>query len=140
MGNYRLSINSYRSKHKRGFVIETEGRTLRKFVCKTKSLNIKEDILITLTEGLRALKPLVKHEDIVFIEIQNTHLQQWLSGLVEYKEYSKYLDEVFEVLEGIDCKYKFVFSKEPSAKQFVLNSEITTVKATPVGEALKEFE
>lgn len=140
--NYRLSIAALRVKGKRGFVIESKGKTLEAFVHKSSSLNLKEDILITLTDGLRAIKSYIKHEDILFIEIQNQHLQQWLSGMVEYKDYVEALDSVFEVLETLDCRYRFIFIKDPYAKKVVSQTNLSKEEGngSSLLDVIKEFE
>ena len=122
--NYRLSVATLRTRGKHGFIIEARGKTVEASVHKLKSTNIKEDVLLTLTEGLRAVKPYIKHEDILYIEIQNQHLQQWRSGMVEYKDYSEALDGVFEVLENLDCRYRFIYTKNPYAKSVVAQTNI----------------
>ena len=138
--NYRLSTATLRVKGKHGYVLEHAGKTVAVRVSKTKSSNIKEDILMVITEGLREARSYVKHEDILYIEVQNIHLQQWLSGMVEYKEYSKYLDDVFEVLESMDCRYKFVFEKEPYAKQVVSKTSLSIDQGSSLSDIISEFE
>lgn len=139
--NYRLSVATLRTKGKHGYLIERKGRTIEASVRKLKSKNIKEDVLLTLQEGLRAVKAYIKHEDILFIEIQNQHLQQWLSGMVEYKDYSKALDGVFEVLENLDCRYKFIYAKNPYAKEVVAQTNISNInKGSSLLETINELE
>ena len=140
--NYRLSIAALRVKGKRGFVIERKGMTLEASVHKSSSSNLKEDILNTVTEGLRVIRPYIKHEDILFIEIQNQHLQQWLSGMVEYKDYADALDRVFEVLENLDCRYRFIFVKDPYAKKVVSQTRLSSSgnSGSSLLDVIKEFE
>lgn len=139
--NYRLSVSSVRTKGKHGYVIEAEGKTLETSVSNVSSLNLKEDILITLTKALRAVKPMVKHEDLIAIEIQNQHLQQWLSGMVDYKDYAEPLGEVFDVLESIDCRYRFIFVPEPYAKGVVIKSDLNkTSVGSSIEDIAKEFK
>lgn len=140
--NYKLSVCSVRTKGRHGYVIEADGRSLVTQVSGITSVNLKKDILEVLSKALRALKPLVYHEDLVAIEIQNIHLQQWLSGLVDYKDYSEELDRVFEVLESIDCRYRFIFKPEPYAKGIVLQTELdkSTFGGFSVEDMVKEFK
>lgn len=138
--NYRLSICTIRTKNKHGYIIEANGKSLETRVSSLTSMNLKKDILELLPKALRALKPYVQHEDIVAIEIQNTHLQQWLSGTVDYKEYSNELGNVFDVLESIDCRYKFVFRPEPYAKNIVLSMDMSKSEfGFSVEDMAKEF-
>lgn len=138
--NYRLSICTLRTKGKHGYIIEVGGRPLETYVSGLSSMNLKKDVLELLPKALRAVKPYVKHEDLIAIEIQNTHLQQWLSGLVDYKDYSDELDRVFEVLESIDCRYKFIFRPEPYAKGIVLNAELSKSEfGSSIADIAKEF-
>lgn len=117
--NIKLSVYSSRPKGKTGYAIYQKGVVADKKVNCAYSKNIKEDALVSLTKGLRACRSFVSHDDILYIEIQNQHLCSWLSGCVEYKGYSKYLDDVFAVLESLDCRYKFMFVQKPSAKGIV---------------------
>lgn len=139
--NYRLSICSVRTKGKHGYVIEAGGKTIETSVSNISSMNLKEDILGLLAKALRAVKPLVNHEDLLAIEIQNVHLQQWLSGTVDYKDYSEPLGAVFDVLESIDCRYRFIFKAEPYAKGIVLNTDLNkTSFGFSIKDIAKEFK
>lgn len=125
--HYRLSVGVSRPKGKSCFVMESKGKELNVKVQKTKSANVKGEILHILEVGLRACKSMVKHEDFLVIEIQNRHLQQWLDGLVEYKDYSEGLDRVFEVLETLDCRYKFSFNANTYALEYLDKNDLTEV-------------
>lgn len=137
--NYRLSVCSVRTEGKNGYVLEAQGKLLDSKVGSLKSTNIKKDVLTILVDALRCARSYVKHEDIMYIEIQNMHLQQWLSGMVEYKDYATELDAVFEVLESIDCRYKFVFLKEPYARSFVKTHNLEGIKAGSFSDVMKDF-
>ena len=136
--NLKLSIYTNRVKGLSGYVICKSGDVVTTNVTKLASQNIKEDVLEKLTRGLRACRSCVSHEDILYIEIQNQHLCNWLDGKVEYKGYCSGLDSAFEALETLDCRYRFLFVKEPIAKAYVQNGK-TEVKVQSALEALAEF-
>lgn len=137
--NIKLSVYTNRVKGKSGYVVFIDGRGRSTEVSGMVSINIKEDILTKLAKGLRQCRQYVSHKDILYIEIQNQHLCNWLNGKVEYKSYNTYLDEVFEVLESLDCRYKFVFVKEPVMKRLI-HSEVTSSPNSSLIDALKELE
>ena len=122
--NIKLSVFSSRTKSRSGFAVYVNGDMVEYNVSKVTDSNIKVDVLNQLAKGLRACRSHISHEDILYIEIQNQHLCAWLNGNMEYKGYSEHLDSAFEVLESLDCRYKFMFVKEPVVKNFVLTSEI----------------
>jgi len=138
--NYRVSCGVDRPCQKQGFVIEQSGKTEKEVVMKLYSDNLKESVLDCIYHALKEVKPLVKHEDVVIVEVQNAHLVDWLSGLVEYKGYEKELDLVFEVLESIDCRYRFVFCKTPFIKKYLRGMELTeTLKTSSIKDLMGEF-
>jgi len=143
MSNYRVSVSYNRVKSSCAYVVETEGVTKVVQISPKINPSVKKGILEILTVALRETKPLVSHEDIVFIEIPNKHLCEWLSGLVEYKDYSTEMDEVFDVLETMDCKYRFLFVKEPYAKKVMQKGGLDCgIRNTcsSLADVLKEFE
>lgn len=123
--NIRLSCYANRRTGKNCWTVEKQGKVIRSKVFKFKGDNIKENALECVLQGLRAVTNEVKHEDTLWVEIQNIHLAQWLSGQVEYKDYSKLLDQVFEVLENTDCRYMFIFEKSPKAKLYGALNDFT---------------
>lgn len=136
--NIKLSVYSSRTKGKSGYAIYEKGSVIDSRVSCTSSSNIKEDVLISLSKGLRSCRGRVSHDDILYIEIQNQHLCSWLSGCVEYKGYSKYLDEAFSVLESLDCRYKFMFVGKPTAKKLIEEGKVE-VKGVSVENAFSDL-
>lgn len=137
--NYRLSCATNRVEGKNGFVLELSGREVEADVFKTEGDNIKENILETIYRGIRVARGVVKHEDILFIEVQNFHLCEWLSGLKEYKGYEEKLDKVFEVLESTDCRYRFVFVKNPYAKSYIKAHDVKGISGSSIADVMSEF-
>lgn len=138
--NYRLSCGTDRVKGKNCFVCESEGRELKSLVFKTISSNMKENILETIFRGIKGVRDMVSHNDILCIEVQNQHLCQWLSGEVEYKGYEDYLDKVFSVLESVDCRYKFVFVKKPYALVYGANHDLSRGKLLNLESAFEGMD
>lgn len=136
--NLKLSVYCSRPKGVSGFAIYENGRVTDSKVDSVLSDNIKENVLLALTKGLRACRGVVSHDDILYIEIQNQHLCSWLSGCVEYKGYSSYLDEAFSVLESLDCRYKFMFVGKPTCKALVEEGK-AEVKGMSVENAFSDL-
>lgn len=132
--NYRLSVAVKRPIGKSGYTLDVKGKTIESYIGKISDSNLKNEILSTIVKGLRVCRSHLKHEDILYIDVQNRHLQQWLDGFVEYKEYSDGLDEVFDVLESLDCRYKFVFNDKPYAGVFIEKNEVSTVKGSFIAD------
>lgn len=142
MGNYRVSVSYNRVKSACAYVIETSGFTRASKVAPKVNSNVKKGVLEVLEVALRETKPMVSHDDIVIIEIQNKHLCEWLTGLVEYKDYVVEMDAVFDVLENMDCKYRFIYVKEPYAKDFMTRNEVEKELkgCSSLTDIMKEFE
>lgn len=118
--NVKLSIFTNRAKERTGYVVYVGGKPVKNWL---KSVSregaVKDYILESLSKGLSACRGVVSHDDILYIEIQNRDLCSWLDGKVEYKGYESTLDDAFEALECLDCRYRFLFVKEPVAKRYV---------------------
>ena len=130
--NYRLSVAVKRPMGKVGYTLDVKGRTVESYVGKMSTDNIKNEILSTIAKGLRMCRSYLTHDDILYIDVQNRHLQQWLDGFVEYKGYVDGLDEVFDVLESLDCRYKFVFNSNPYAGVYISKNEKTTLSGSSI--------
>lgn len=137
--NIKLSTYASRVKGKIGFCVYVGGRVKDSLSVHNDISNIKEACLTALERGLRSCRNLVSHDDILYIEIQNSHLCEWLDGQKEYKGYSEGLDSVFAVLETLDCRYRFVFNGNPECKGFVEEGK-TEVKGVSVEDAFADLE
>ena len=116
--HYRLSTFANRVSGKNCYTVEKGGSVLKNQVFRFSGDNIKENALECVYRGLKAVSGIVTHDDVVLIEVQNIHLCEWLMGMKEYDGYNEKLDKVFEVLEGMDCRYRFVLEKKPHAKEY----------------------
>lgn len=132
--NYRLSSTVNRPKGKMCFVLELGGKTLQSYISNTESDNLKSELLSIMTMGLRSCRPYLKHEDILYIDVQNRHLQQWLDGAIEYKEYAEQIDEVLSVLETLNCRYKFMFNNKPYAKVFLERNTKNSIQGSSISD------
>ena len=138
--NYKLSVHADRVSEKDCFILLKEGRVIAEKVSRFFGDSIKENVLQTLYQGFLACRGVLTHDDILVIEIQNRHVHSWLSGLVDYDEYGAYLDKVFDVLETLDCRYKFFFTDKPFAKQYAKKRNFTREKMSSVADLMSEFE
>lgn len=139
--NYRLSSAVVRPLGKVGFIIEVGGKELVKYVGSVRGDNLKSETLRVITMGLRSTRPFIKHDDTLVIEVPNVHLCEWLGGKVEQKDYVAEIDDLYGVLESLDCKYKFMFVKNPYAKKIVETTKKTeVVSGSSVMDSMSEFE
>lgn len=134
--NYRLSCASNRKARKNGYLIEVNGREVDSNVFKLVSDNIKENIVECVYRGLKAARNYVNHSDILCIEIQNSHLKEWLSGNKSYKGYEECMDKTFEVLESVDCKYRFVYVECPEMLRSLKDRDFDKEKVMGIEDAM----
>ena len=137
--NCRLSCGANRKIHKIGFTYEVGGKVIESGVFKTVSTKMKENILEAIIRGMKACRNKIHHEDLLIIEVQNQHLAQWLSGEITYKGYEDYLDRMFDVLESMDCRYKFMFVPKPYALSFIENNDIKKQQMSSISSLMEEF-
>lgn len=121
MSNIKVSTFYNRVKSTGAFSIEKEGRIIGEKTFKLQEENLKRGSLVVIEKALRTVKLICKHEDTLYIEVQNQHLCNWLAGLEEKKGYEVDLDKVFSTLQSIDCRYKFLFISSNSASKLVEN-------------------
>ena len=138
--NYRLSCASNRVLNKNCYVLELNGRRVSGKVFRFEGDNIKKNVLEAVYQGIKMARTYVKHSDVLFIEIQNVHLCEWLNGMKEYSGYEEGLDRVFDVLESTDCRYKFTFIRKPYAMSYLETHELTTIQGSSFASIMQELE
>lgn len=137
--NYKLSTYANRATGKSGYVISADGSILNSKVSKFVGNNIKENALRQVYFGLKACKNLVSHLDILIVEVQNSQIYNWLDGSIEYKEYTHWLDKIFEVLELLDCRYNFYFNANTFAKSFIKDKDFTKQAVCTLDDMMSDF-
>lgn len=116
--NVLLSVNA-RNENKGyvfGYVIKKQGKTVAEHTSirtdkgrdSLKTLQLEEII-----NGLAKLRGLVEHEDVLTIEIENRWVYEWLELEREQQKYIQYIDKVFDILNTLDCKYRFLHNETP---------------------------
>ena len=138
--NYRLSCAVVRPMKKCGYILEKDGRMLSEKVISLPDENVKKCALEVLYWGIKSARGLIKHEDLLMIELQNTHLVDWLLGEKDYAGYEDYLEKVFSVLEMLDCKYKVVCVPNNYASVYVKENSISRVKTASVKDMMSDLE
>lgn len=116
--NVLLSVNARNEKngHVFGYVIKKQGKTVAEHTSirtdkgrdSLKTLQLEEII-----DGLAKLRGLVEHEDVLTIEIENRWVYEWLELEREQQKYIQYTDKVFDILDTLDCKYRFLHNETP---------------------------
>lgn len=116
--NVLLSVNARNEKNGYvfGYVIKKQGKTVAEHTSirtdkgreSLKTLQLEEII-----DGLAKLRGLVEHEDVLTIEIENKWVYEWLELEREQQKYIQYTDKVFDILDTLDCKYRFLHNETP---------------------------
>lgn len=116
--NVLLSVNARNEKsgYVFGYVIKKQGKTVAEHTSirtdkgrdSLKTLQLEEII-----DGLAKLRGLVEHEDVLTIEIENRWVYEWLELEREQQKYIQQIDKVFDILNTLDCKYRFLHNETP---------------------------
>ena len=116
--NVLLSVNARNEKNGYvfGYVIKKQGKTVAEHTSirtdkgrdSLKTLQLKEII-----DGLAKLRGLVEHDDVLTIEMENRWVYEWLELEREQQKYIQYTDKIFDVLDTLDCKYRFLHNETP---------------------------
>ena len=116
--NVLLSVNARNEKNRYvfGYVIKKQGKTVAEHTSirtdkgrdSLKTLQLEEII-----DGLAKLRGLVEHEDVLTIEIENRWVYEWLELERKQQKYIQYTDKVFDILDTLDCKYRFLHNETP---------------------------
>lgn len=116
--NILLSVNARNEKNGYvfGYVIKKQGKIVAEHASirtdkgrdSLKTLQLEEII-----DGLAKLRGLVEHEDVLTIEIENRWVYEWLELEREQQKYIQYTDKVFDILDTLDCKYRFLHNVTP---------------------------
>lgn len=116
--NVLLSVNARNEKNGYvfGYVIKKQGKTVAEHTSiqtdkerdSLKTLQLEEII-----DGLAKLRGCVEHEDVLTIEIENRWVYEWLELEREQQKYIQYIDKVFDILDTLDCKYRFLHNETP---------------------------
>lgn len=116
--NVLLSVNARNEKngYELGYVIKKQGKTVAEHTSirtdkgrdSLKTLQLEEII-----NGLAKLRGLVEHEDVLTIEMENRWVYEWLELEREQQKYIQYIDKVFDILDTLDCKYRFLHNETP---------------------------
>lgn len=116
--NVLLSVNARNKKsgYVYGYVIKKQGKTVAEHTSirtdkgrdSLKTLQLEEII-----NGLAKLRGLVEHEDVLTIEMENRWVYEWLELEREQQKYIQYIDKVFDILDTLDCKYRFLHNETP---------------------------
>lgn len=116
--NVLLSVNARNEKNGYvfGYVIKKQGKTVAEHTSiKTdkgrdslKTLQLEEII-----DGLAKMRGLVEHEDVLTIEMENRWVYEWLELEREQQKYIQQIDKVFDILDTLDCKYRFLHNETP---------------------------
>ena len=116
--NVLLSVNARNEKNGYvfGYVIKKQGKIVAEHTSirtdkgrdSLKTLQLEEII-----NGLAKLRGCVEHEDVLTIEMENRWVYEWLELEREQQKYIQYTDKVFDILDTLDCKYRFLHNETP---------------------------
>lgn len=116
--NVLLSVNARNEKNGYvfGYVIKKQGKTVAEHTSIRTNKGRDSLKILQLEEiinGLAKLRGLVEHEDVLTIEIENRWVYEWLELEREQQKYIQYTDKVFDILDTLDCKYRFLHNETP---------------------------
>lgn len=116
--NVLLSVNARNEKNGYvfGYVIKKQGKTVAEHTSIRTDKgrdNLKTLQLEEIIDGLAKLRGLVEHEDVLTIEMENRWVYEWLELEREQQKYIQYIDKVFDILDTLDCKYRFLHNETP---------------------------
>ena len=116
--NVLLSVNARNEKNGYvfGYVIKKQGKTVAEHTSiKTDKGrdSLKTVQLEEIIDGLAKLRGLVEHDDVLTIEMENRWVYEWLELEREQQKYIQYTDKVFDILDTLDCKYRFLHNETP---------------------------
>lgn len=134
--NVKLSCAANRKVSKNAFVVEKEGRVVDKKVFTARTLNMKVEMLEAIRRGLLSVRTCVIHDDLLLIEVQNRHVENWLNEHIEADDYYDAMVEIFAILDSIDCKYIAKTVSESSASKLAVSGEVDKIKLVDVLEGL----
>lgn len=119
-----VSLSCLANKEKGCFILSSNGRTECKELFSTARVSggiLKRSILESLRRGIKKARYSVSHEDLLIIEVQNDTIVDWFKNFEYRKEYKDLLDSIYDELELIDCRYRFLYSKNmPLCKKLLL--------------------
>lgn len=121
MSNVKMECYSDMKMGKRYFYVERDGRVVCSDVLSSNCENYKMGVFRALRDGLISVRSLVGHSDMLTIVIQNPSIVSWIQYGDEkkYDKYSEVSDEVFDLLDELDCKYRFVSAGSQDLKKRV---------------------
>lgn len=116
--NVLLSVNARNEKNGYvfGYIIKKQGKTVAEHTSIRTDKgrdNLKTLQLEEIIDGLAKLRGLVEHKDVLTIEMENRWVYEWLELEREQQKYIQYTDKVFDILDTLDCKYRFLHNETP---------------------------
>lgn len=136
-----IILSCYANKGKASFVLEKSGRVIDKEVFSVPlddKVYLKEFIFEAIIRGLKSARNVVEHEDLLLIGVQNNHVADWLNGHKEVKDYAYYLDDIFKIIDTMDCRYRFSCTSVAKAKK-ALEEGVSKVKLDSAVSLFKDM-
>ena len=139
----KLEIYWDKATKKQGYSIVVDGKPVKEEIIKSTTEDKKLGILSELKRGLLNVKLFVKHEDILMIILQDKLITRWFYTYKAEKKYQKYIDimdELSDIIEELDCKYRFTCLEEYSTKYKVPVGAIMEEKKYSVADAFADLQ
>ena len=137
-----IILNCCAEKGWAGYSLEKSGRVIEKDSYKLPtddSSKLKEFVFDAIIKGLKVARMHINHDDLLLIALQNAHMVEWLNGSRDYQGYEKYLDDISDIIETLDCRY--LFAKKDMKKVKKMLSEYSKKEVlTSASSLLEEFE
>lgn len=134
----KLEVYWDKATKKQGYSVIVDGKTVKEEIIKATSSDKKQGLLEELKRGILNTKGFVNHSDTLMIVLQDKLITRWFYTYKAEKKYQKYLsimDEISDIIEELDCKYRFICLEDYLTKRKVPAGELSTVKTMNLAEA-----
>ena len=114
-----IVLSCYAKRGKCCYSLDKGGVSVDKnvfYVKKEEDATLKEYMLEAIIRGLKSARNVVEHEDLLLVNVQNSHLSNWLNGSKESKGYEEYLGVILDIIDTLDCRYRFVYNTPKKVK------------------------
>lgn len=140
-----VTLSCLATRGKGCFIVNKEGYRVKEdvFYIRTKdkdSSHLKSFIFETILRGVRSVKDIVDHDDILIIRVQNENMVKWLNSEEVYKGYEDLMNAIFDAVDLLDCRYRYTFSKVIGDCKSLLSEEPKQEVLTGVSSIFDNLE
>lgn len=102
----------------KGFALIRDGKVV---TSKSFQGSVKREVVLrNLQRGILASKDLVKHEDVLVIEVSDSYVYNWLVDNSPNQKYMDSFSATHQAINKLICRYRFVKNLNPSVDKLEL--------------------